>query len=120
MKKHQIAGLIGVLFIIADLIYSTKIAFRISRIDSSSVISELLIVLFKETFMGAPGIILLSRKYLTKKLSLFSWAYPIILGLGLLNVYTADNAIGAGVPMIIFVFPFCLIFSVFVLNSPKS
>ena len=60
---------------------------------------------------------LLLKKELNSKSIWLAWLYPVIVGLGLLNVYFSDSALGAGIPMIMIIFPFCIIYSMFVENA---
>ncbi|MGO7170080.1 hypothetical protein AB9F47_23845 [Rhizobium leguminosarum] len=37
--------------------------------------------------------------------------YPFVLGAGILNIYMQDDALAAGLPMIVLVYPFLVIFA---------
>ena len=41
----------------------------------------------------------------------FAPLYPLVLGAGVLNIYVQDDALAAGLPMIVLVYPFLVIFS---------
>ncbi|MGR9166965.1 hypothetical protein [Rhizobium leguminosarum] len=41
----------------------------------------------------------------------FAPLYPLALGAGVLNIYVQDDALAAGLPLIVLVYPFLVIFS---------
>ncbi|ACS59328.1 hypothetical protein Rleg_5115 (plasmid) [Rhizobium leguminosarum bv. trifolii WSM1325] len=41
----------------------------------------------------------------------FAPLYPFVLGAGILNIYVQDDALAAGLPMIVLVYPFLVIFA---------
>jgi uncharacterized membrane protein len=113
MNNYKKAGIIGGLLVMAHLVISIYQAFAISKGFSfiEGLLPELKVVVINAGILLAPATVLIFKKF-KKESHWLIWTYPVIVGLGLLSVYMATDALAAGLPMIIIVFPFCIIFAI--------
>lgn len=122
MKQNKIAGILGGLLSLSFLVYSIYHAIRISKgfTFTESLLPELITVITTQIPLIAPAIVLIFNKHLKTYKYWVYWLYPVIIGLGLLNVLLAEDPLAAGLPMIVFVFPFCIIYTIVLLFFNKK
>ncbi len=122
MQQNKIAGIFGGLLSLTFLVYGIYHAIRISKgfAFAESLLPELITVISTQIPLIAPAIVLTLNKHLKKYKNWVFWLYPAVIGLGLLNVFLAKDPLAAGLPMIMLVFPFCIIYAIVVLFFNKK
>ena len=90
-----------------------------SKTFPESLFSELLIAITAQIPMLAPAIVLIFCKHFKKNNTWIFWLYPVVLGLGLINLLLSKDPIFAGLPMVLLVFPFCIIYAIVLLFLKK-
>lgn len=116
MKQQKIAGYIGgimALILFANQIYH---AIRISRgfEFTESLLPELSNAIINGLIVISPALVLILSKNVELKIPWIIWSYPIITAFGMLNYFTSSDPLEAGIPMISLVYPFCLLFAIFI------
>lgn len=117
MKQVQIAALVASLIVVFDLVLGSYYAVQISLgFDfTDSLLYELVLVIIKALVLFYPASILIREDNYKLIKPWLAWLYTIIIFLGLLNLYLFKDSLESGLPMLLIVFPFCLIFSLFLL-----
>ena len=92
-----------------------------SRINQKSsfltdVLPELNIMTIQAAILLLPAVAMYFKKPSGKSVAYTSILYPILLFLGFFNILTSDDALAAGLPMIMIVFPYCIIYGIIVLS----
>jgi len=118
-KIALIAG--GVISLIL-VVFNIYHAFRVSEGFSftQGLLPELLSVVLVAIVFLLPTFALCKRKELDPVLSKIGVLYPILVGLGFLNILFSDDPLAAGVPMVLVVAPFCIIYGLVVLVKGKK
>jgi len=119
MKKSQKAGIVGGILSLSYLAYNVYVVIRISKTFPESLFSELVIAITAQIPMLAPAIVLIFCKHFKKNNTWIFWLYPVVLGLGLINLLLSKDPISAGLPMVLLVFPFCIIYAIVLLFLKK-
>ncbi|QTE21937.1 hypothetical protein [Polaribacter cellanae] len=114
MKAHKKAGLFGAILVLLFFCYDSYHIIRISEGLSfeESLLPELKILFSNTILFIAPAVVLFLIEDFKQKYIFTAWLYPIILGLGLVNVLISNDALAAGLPMVLLVFPACVILAV--------
>ena len=114
MKQSQKAGIVGGLMALSFFAYNLYVAFGISRGDdfSKSLYPEVFIAIGIQIPLLAPALVLIFVKHFEKSAAWIFWSYPVVMGVGLLNTLLAKDPITAGLPMVLFVLPFCIIHAI--------
>jgi hypothetical protein len=121
VKNYKLAGLIGGILALGYFIFNVYQAIAISKGFSfaESLLPELVIAIIVGSIFIAPAIVLLTKQNLRKNILWIAWLYPIVLGLGMLNVFYANDPLEAGLPIMVVVLPFCIIFSLILLLQKR-
>lgn len=122
MKQNKIAGMVGGLLSLSFLVYSIYHVIQISKgfAFAEALLPELMTVISTQIPLIAPAIVLIFFKQLKRYKNWVFWLYPVVIGLGLLNVLLAEDPLAAGLPMMVFVFPFCIIYTLVLFFNKKS
>ncbi|WP_010181887.1 hypothetical protein [Aquimarina agarilytica] len=114
MKQHKKAAVIGIIIAIAYFIFNMYNAIEISKNFSflESLFSELIIGIIVQIILIAPAVVLLLTKEFGKKYSFLPWLYPISIAIGLINIILSKDPLAGGIPMVIVIFPFCIILTI--------
>ncbi|QNM84480.1 hypothetical protein H9W90_09755 [Polaribacter pectinis] len=114
MKQHKKAGLAGTTLVFIFFISGLYHIIRISKGFSfkESFLPELINLISTQVPLIIPAIVLLLIKDFKQKYIFSVWLYPIILALGLINVFLSNDALAAGLPMIVIVFPACILLAI--------
>ncbi|WP_455169033.1 hypothetical protein [Aegicerativicinus sediminis] len=113
MNQYKKAGLAGALISLIYFFYNIYLAFKITQgFPFSETLSEILTAIFAQIPLLLPAIVLVLFTFKKKISNWVIWLYPAVITIGLLNVLLSDDALSAGLPMIIFVYPFCVIYAV--------
>ncbi|WP_066225439.1 hypothetical protein [Formosa haliotis] len=117
MKQVKNAGIIGGIISLLFFAYQIYNAFRISKgFDfNESLETELLNAVLVQIPLLAPAIILYFSKQFNMKYVWLVWLYPIVLAFSLLSLLFSEGALAGGLTMVMFVIPFCLLFTIIIL-----
>lgn len=107
-------GLVSTLWIA----YSVYHAFKITG-DLASVPFDLLMTLLLAVIFLLPAFALYKRRETGIVLTKIGILYPILVGLGFFNILFSDDPLSAGLPMLLVVAPFCIIYGLVVLFKNK-
>lgn len=124
MKNKQIKNisLIGGLLALTYFTFNVITAINISKGFgfAESLLPELLNALIVGVIFILPALILFKIKHFKKHIIYIAWLYPIILLGGIINLLLVDDALAAGLPMLLIVTPFCIIFSLILILQKKN
>ena len=114
MKQHKKAGLAGAILVFIFFISGMYNIIRISKGFSfkESFLPELINLILTQVPLIIPAIVLVLIKDFKQKYIFSVWLYTIILALGLINVFLSNDALAAGLPMFVIVFPACILLAI--------
>lgn len=94
---------------IAVLWSASQVSRNYSLIEASG--AELVNVARNLGIFILPALVLLLAGPFRTWFGRFAPLYPLVLGAGVLNIYMQDDALVAGLPMVVLVYPFLVVFA---------
>jgi hypothetical protein len=121
MKQHQKAAIIGGFMALCFFGINIYYAIKISKgfTFTKALLPELINAVICLIPLIAPAIALTLIKDFKNEYAWIAWLYPVVISLGLINFFLANDPFISGMQMILFVMPFGVLFTIllYVMNK---